>query len=176
LLAARQGPESHVTCAAGETLRYALLQEQVRGPGQDVPARHGALIDAPLDGDQQVGGPLHFVDDHRGRSVQEDLRIAPGQLAVHHVVEGAVRTLSELGPPHERRLSRLARTGQDRNGQDLERPRHRARREPGEEVPRVSGGRIASVVHIAHDVGELLPRQGRKTPSFRGNSARGRLS
>ncbi len=128
----------YVLDAAGKRISDHRRRPDVGRTRDKEPARHDLSVDALLDREQQIGGPLDLVDDGRPRHHRDHpRRVCPRGVPRGRVVEGDVGG-GVVGPdeiPHERRLAGLPRSeyghhsrlGEGFEEQRGDRARHEAR-------------------------------------------------
>jgi hypothetical protein len=90
LFAPGQRPQRDVAGAAGQRLGDLRHQQQVGRSGQDEAARAAVLIHRFLDRQQDIRGPLNFIEDELG-SVDERRRLPDRLIPDQHIVQGVIR-------------------------------------------------------------------------------------
>lgn len=108
LFAAGHRPEVEITRAAGERLRNAPHEQQVRRTREQESARRPPPVDLRFHGEEQSRLALHFVQGDRKPSPEQRVGLVPGPSRGLEVVERLEASSSRWQVLREGRLSRSA--------------------------------------------------------------------
>ena len=108
-LGQREREERAQAHAAGKRLRDAFHQQEVAGTGQQEPAGRGVVVHQYLDVREEVGRPLHLVQDDRVlEAAEEPARVVEREGALVRPLERHVPVQGE-GVAQQRGLAGLSR-------------------------------------------------------------------
>ena len=96
--------------APGKRIGNPRQRHDVGRPGEKETSGATVCVHGELDGQQQLGHSLHFVDHHGVQALDEALRVLACRLQRGAVVESQIVAAGRSELPHQRGLAGLSRT------------------------------------------------------------------